>query len=135
MNVKDLSVLLVDDFEMARKLVWDLLTEIGITQIHEASSAYDAVNFLKEKKAKVDIIFSDWNMPGMTGLDLLKFIKEEEAYQKILFVMVTAESDASSIMSAVREGSFDYLVKPVDLKDINGIVARIVKTENMELNR
>ncbi len=129
MLATELSVLIVDDFEMSRRVLLDILGKLGVTKILEADSGTRAKEILVEKvKAKepIDIIFSDWNMPEFTGLDLLKFTKSEEALSKIPFVMVTAESEASSIMSAIRSGAYDYVVKPIDFEVVSAILERIV---------
>ncbi len=115
MSKDKINVLIVDDFEMVRMMLKNALNGIGIKNISEATNGKQAKDMVLEKinsGAKFDIIFSDWNMPEMDGLELLKFCKGHEAIKKTPFIMVTAESESSFIMEAVRAGADDYLVKP-----------------------
>ena len=105
-----MKVLVVDDFATMRRIIKNVLRQIGFTQILEADDGTTALGLLKENK--VDLIISDWNMPQMNGLDLLKAVRKEEPTKVIPFVMVTAEAQKDNVLQAVQAGVSNYIVKP-----------------------
>ena len=105
-----MKVLVVDDFATMRRIIKNVLRQIGFTQILEADDGSTALGVLKENK--VDLIISDWNMPQMNGLDLLKAVRKEEPTKVIPFVMVTAEAQKDNVLQAVQAGVSNYIVKP-----------------------
>jgi len=105
-----LKVLVVDDFATMRRIVKGVLKQLGFSDIIEAD---DGANALKElKKEKVGLIVSDWNMPNMTGLDLLKAVRGDGDLKSIPFLMVTAEGQKENVVQAVQAGVNNYIVKP-----------------------
>jgi two-component system, chemotaxis family, chemotaxis protein CheY len=105
-----IKILVVDDFATMRRIVKSNLKQMGFSKIFEAE---DGVSALEElKKEKVDLIISDWNMPNMTGLELLKAVRSDEGLKQIPFVMVTAEGQQGNVMEAVKAGVTNYVVKP-----------------------
>jgi len=105
-----MKVLVVDDFATMRRIVKNVLKQIGFTQILEADDGTTALGVLKDNK--IDLIISDWNMPQMSGLDLLKTVRKEDATREIPFVMVTAEAQKDNVLQAVQAGVSNYIVKP-----------------------
>lgn len=106
----DMRVLVVDDFSTMRRIVKNILRQIGFTNIVEAddgTTAWDVLN-----KDKVDFIVSDWNMPQMAGIDLLRKVRASEEFAKIPFLMVTAEAQQENIIEAVQAKVSNYIVKP-----------------------
>ncbi|MCD6139325.1 MAG: response regulator [Deltaproteobacteria bacterium] len=106
----DMKVLVVDDFATMRRIVKNILKEIGFKNIVEADDGSTALEVLK--KDKIDLVLADWNMPRMTGLDLLKAVRSDESLKKTPFVMVTAEAQKSCVLEAVQAGVSNYVVKP-----------------------
>ncbi len=106
----DMRVLVVDDFATMRRIIKNVLKQVGFTNVVEADDGTSALTVLK--KDKIDLIVSDWNMPKMTGLDLLKAVRGDESIKDIPFLMVTAEAQQDSIVEAVQSGVNDYVVKP-----------------------
>jgi two-component system chemotaxis response regulator CheY len=105
-----MKVLVVDDFATMRRIVKGVLKQLGFSDIIEAD---DGSNALKElKKEKVGLIVSDWNMPNMTGLELLKEVKGDGDLKDIPFLMVTAEGQKENVVQAVQAGVSNYIVKP-----------------------
>ncbi len=107
--------LVVDDFATMRKIVKKVLTQLGYKNIEEADDGNTAWPMIKEAHSSgkpYDIIISDWNMPGMTGVDLLKNVRGDANLKEMPFVMVTAESEQKNIVEAVKAGVSDYIVKP-----------------------
>lgn len=106
----NMKVLVVDDFATMRRILKSILKQIGFTNIIEADDGSSALAMLK--KDKVDMIMSDWNMPKVTGLDLLKAVRSDESTKDIPFLMVTAEGQKDSVIQAVQAGVSNYIVKP-----------------------
>lgn len=105
-----MNVLVVDDFSTMRKIIKNVLKQIGIESVLEAENGKVALELLK--KEQIDLIISDWIMPEMTGIDFLKACKNEEHTKKIPFIMVTAEAQKGNIMEAIKSGVDNYIVKP-----------------------
>ncbi len=105
-----IKVLVVDDFATMRRIVKGVLKQLGFSDIIEAEDGNSALEELK--KEKVGLIVSDWNMPNMTGLDLLKAVRADAQLNGIPFVMVTAEGQKENVVEAVKAGVSNYIVKP-----------------------
>jgi response regulator RpfG family c-di-GMP phosphodiesterase len=111
----DTTILVVDDSKMQLHMMDKILTDLGYKQIETAMNVEDAKKILAEKK--IDLIFSDWHMPGGTGLDFLKFVRATKDYEAIPFLIVTTEHEKTNIYEAARSGLQNYIFKPVN-KDI-----------------
>jgi two-component system chemotaxis response regulator CheY len=105
-----MKVLVVDDFATMRRIVKGVLKQLGFSNIVEAEDGTAALDALK--KEKVGLIVSDWNMPKMTGLDLLKAVRSDEGLKETPFIMVTAEGQKENVIEAVKAGVSNYIVKP-----------------------
>lgn len=105
-----MKVLVVDDFATMRRIIKNVLKQIGFIHILEADDGTKALEVLKGNK--VDLIISDWNMPQMTGLDLLKMVRNDASTKAIPFLMVTAEAQKDNVLQAVQYGVSNYIVKP-----------------------
>ena len=106
----NMKVLVVDDFATMRRIIKNALKQIGFVHILEAEDGVTALAVLKDNT--VDLIISDWNMPNMNGLDLLKKVRGDKDTKGIPFVMVTAEAQKENVLQAVQAGVSNYLVKP-----------------------
>jgi two-component system, chemotaxis family, chemotaxis protein CheY len=113
----NMKVLIVDDFATMRKIVRNVLKQIGFTNMAEADNGKNALKILK--KENIDLILCDWNMPEMPGIDLLKAIKSDDDLKNIPFVMVTAEAQKDNIIEAVKAGVNSYIVKPFSAETVN----------------
>ena len=105
-----MNVLVVDDFSTMRRIVKNLLVEIGFSNIEEADDGNTALPILE--KGGIDFLVTDWNMPGMAGIDLLKAVRADPKLSSIPVLMVTAESKRDQIMEAAQAGVNGYVVKP-----------------------
>ncbi|OIQ51737.1 Chemotaxis protein CheY [Pseudodesulfovibrio hydrargyri] len=106
----NMRVLVVDDFSTMRKIIKNILRQLGFNNIVEAddgSTAWEVLN-----KDNIDFIVSDWNMPTMSGIDLLRKVRASEEYADIPFLMVTAEAQQENIIEAVQAKVSNYIVKP-----------------------
>jgi two-component system chemotaxis response regulator CheY len=106
----NIKILIVDDFSTMRKIIRNILTQLGFKNILEADDGTNALEILK--KEKVDLIISDWNMPKMSGLELLKAVRSDENLKDVPFVMVTAEAQKENILEAIKYKVNQYIVKP-----------------------
>ncbi|MGL1862150.1 MAG: chemotaxis response regulator CheY [Pseudodesulfovibrio sp.] len=107
---KGMRVLVVDDFSTMRKIVKNILRQIGFTNIVEADDGSTAWEVLQ--KDNIEFIVSDWNMPIMSGIELLRKVRGSEEYADIPFLMVTAEAQQENIIEAVQAKVSNYIVKP-----------------------
>jgi two-component system chemotaxis response regulator CheY len=122
---KDLKILVVDDFATMRKVIRNLLKQVGYEDIVEAEDGVAAMRILKSQK--VDMVISDWNMPNMTGLELLKAVRADADLTKIPFLMVTAEALQDNVVEAVKSGVSNYIVKPFTAEVLNEKIAKILE--------
>ena len=111
-----MKVLIVDDFATMRKILRNILKQIGFTDINEADDGNTALKALQ--KEKFDLVLCDWNMPEMPGIDLLNTVRSDDALKDIPFVMVTAEAQKDNILGAVQAGVSSYIVKPFTAETI-----------------
>ena len=105
-----MKVLVVDDFSTMRRIVKNLLRDLGFTNIQEADDGSTALPMLKD--GEFDFVVTDWNMPGMQGIDLLKAIRADASLAHIPVLMVTAEAKKEQIVMAAQAGVNGYIVKP-----------------------
>lgn len=106
----NMKILVVDDFSTMRRIVRNLLKELGFSNIEEAEDGVDALRKLRADK--FDFVVSDWNMPNMTGIDLLREIRKDPALKHLPVLMVTAEAKKENIIEAAQAGASGYVVKP-----------------------
>ncbi|CNI44536.1 chemotaxis response regulator CheY [Yersinia vastinensis] len=107
---KNLRFLVIDDFATMRRIVRNLLQDLGFKNVEEAEDGQDALNKLRE--SKFDFVISDWNMPNLDGLQLLSEIRKDENLSKTPVLMVTAEAKKENIIAAAQAGANGYVVKP-----------------------
>ena len=106
----NLSILVVDDYNTMVRIIRKLLKQIGYENVDEASNGEEALQKIKAKP--YGLIISDWNMEPMTGFDLLKNVRADEATAKVPFILVTAESKPENVLAAQKAGVSNYLIKP-----------------------
>jgi two-component system chemotaxis response regulator CheY len=107
---KNLRFLVVDDFSTMRRIVRNLLKEIGFLNVEEAEDG--AVALQRLQSGGIDFVISDWNMPNMDGLALLQQIRASDALKTLPVLMVTAEAKKENIIAAAQAGASGYVVKP-----------------------
>lgn len=107
----NLKILVVDDFPTMRRIVKTLMKQNGYTNFTEAEDGEQALRML-HAEMDYEMVVSDWNMPNMTGLELLKAVRADEKLKHLPFLMVTAEAEKENIIEAVKAGVSNYIVKP-----------------------
>jgi len=105
-----IKVLVVDDFSTMRRILKNILKQIGYSDIEEAEDGNSAL--VRLRQGGYGLVVSDWNMPNMTGLDLLKAILADNALNNMPVLMVTAEAKKENVMDAIKAGVNNYVVKP-----------------------
>ncbi len=119
----NMKVLIVDDFATMRRILRNILKQVGFTRICESD---DGKNALKElKREKFDLVLCDWNMPEMSGLELLKAVRADTDLKDTPFVMVTAEAQKDNIVEAVKAGVNNYVVKPFTAETISEKLTKV----------
>ncbi len=106
----DMRILVVDDFSTMRKIVKNVLKQLGYSNIEEAENGAEALKKLRAKK--FDFVVSDWNMPTMDGLEMLKTIRSDSELKDLPVLMVTAEAEKDKVIAAIKAGVNNYIVKP-----------------------
>lgn len=120
---KDIKILVVDDSVGIRLAAKKVFQNLGFKQI---SAADDGTTALEElKKESFDLVVADWNMPNMSGIDLLKAMKAEESLASIPFLLVTGEENQDVLMDAMRAGISNFMTKPYDAKVLSEKIERI----------
>ncbi len=107
---KDMKILIVDDFSTMRRIIKNLLRDLGFNDTTEADDGQTALPLLKS--GKFDFLVTDWNMPGMDGLTLLKTVRADDNLKDMPVLMVTAEAKREQIVVAAQAGVNGYIVKP-----------------------
>ncbi|HCI13408.1 MAG: histidine kinase [Gallionellales bacterium GWA2_60_142] len=110
MGIENTRFLVVDDFSTMRRIVRNLLKELGFTNVQEAEDGVEAL--AKLRVDEFDFVVSDWNMPNMTGIELLRNIRADAKLKHLPVLMVTAEAKKENIIEAAQAGASGYVVKP-----------------------
>ena len=120
---KNMKVLVVDDFSTMRRIIKNLLRDLGFTNISEADDGNTALPMLKD--GNFEFVVTDWNMPGMQGIDLLRAIRADSNLSHIPVLMVTAEAKKEQIIMAAQAGVNGYIVKPFTAATLNAKLDKI----------
>jgi two-component system, chemotaxis family, chemotaxis protein CheY len=107
---KNMKFLVVDDFSTMRRIIRNLLKELGFVNVEEAEDGVSAIN--KLQSGRFEFVVTDWNMPNMSGIELLKNIRKDPNIKDLPVLMVTAEAKRENIVEAAQSGANGYIVKP-----------------------
>lgn len=121
---KNMRILVIDDFQTMRRIIINLLRQLGFTNMTEADDGSTAWEKLQAEH--VDLIVSDWNMPKMTGMDLLRKVRADEKYKTTPFIMVTAEGKRENVIAAVQAGVSNYIVKPFNAATLKEKLSKVI---------
>ncbi len=122
----DLKILVVDDFSTMRRIIRNLLKELGFPNVTEAEDGVDALK--KLQSGNFEFVVSDWNMPNMSGIDLLRSIRSDPMLKHLPVLMVTAEAKKENIIEAAKAGASGYIVKPFTAATLDEKLQKIFKT-------
>ncbi len=119
----NMRILIVDDFSTMRRIVRNILRQIGLNNVVEADDGTTAWDILNREK--IDFVVSDWNMPKMTGIELLRKVRSSEQFADMPFLMVTAEAQQENIIEAVQAKVSNYIVKPFTAETLEQKIDKI----------
>ncbi len=120
---RNMKILVVDDFSTMRRIIKNLLKELGFTNLEEADDGQTALPLLRQ--GNFDFLITDWNMPGMSGIDLLRAVRADDSLATLPVLMVTAEAKREQIILAAQEGVNGYIVKPFNGATLKGKIEKI----------
>lgn len=121
-QLSNLKVLIADDHFLIRQFVRNTLQESKITNVQTAADGNEAIDLVQkafDASQPYDIVFLDWNMPTISGLEVLSYFRAKPEYTNTAFVMLTAESEQQNIMKAIKAGATSYIIKPVSPTDLS----------------
>lgn len=121
---KAMNILVVDDYNTMRRIVKNLLKQLGFDNVDEAADGEEAFKKCQEKL--YGLIISDWNMEPMTGIDFLKLVRADEKIKNTPFIMVTAESKPENVIAAKQAGVSNYIVKPFNAETLKGKLTAVI---------
>lgn len=127
---EDLKILIVDDSKEAVSVMRLFLKNKGLNNVYHCEDGDTAMSVVEREKndgRPIQLIFGDWNMPKMNGLDFLKAIKDSDQYKDIIFIMVTADGEAEKVKEAVKNGVDSFLIKPITADKLFGKIVDCVK--------
>lgn len=125
---KDMKILIVDDFSTMRRIIKNLMHDLGFNNTSEADDGKTALPLLQS--GNFDFLITDWNMPGMTGIDLLKAVRSDPRLAKLPVLMVTAEAKREQIIEAAQAGVNGYVVKPFNAAALKEKIDKIFERIN-----
>ncbi len=120
---KNMRILIVDDFSTMRRIIKNLLNDLGYTNTAEADDGITALTALGQ--GSFDFVVTDWNMPGMTGIELLKAIRADDRFKTLPVLMVTAEAKREQIIEAAQNGVNGYIIKPFTAQTLEEKLGKI----------
>jgi two-component system, chemotaxis family, chemotaxis protein CheY len=123
---KDMKFLVVDDFSTMRRIIKNLLNDLGYANVTEADDGATALPMLQA--GNFDFLVTDWNMPGMPGLDLLKAVRADARLAKMPVLMLTAEAKREQIIEAAQAGVNGYVIKPFTAVTLKEKIDKILET-------
>ena len=121
---KNMLILVVDDYNTMRRIIKNLLKQLGFENVDEAPDGGAALAKLKERR--FDMVVSDWNMEPMTGFELLQKVRADDALKDLPFLMVTAESKPENVVAAKQAGVSNYIVKPFNAETLKSKLVSIL---------
>lgn len=130
MSDPKMKFLVVDDFSTMRRIVRNLLKELGFTNVEEAEDGVIALQ--KLKATEFDFVVTDWNMPNMTGIELLRAIRAEASLKTLPVLMITAEAKKENIIEAAQAGASGYIVKPFTAGTLGEKLTKIFEKMNQK---
>ncbi|NCP61938.1 MAG: response regulator [Alphaproteobacteria bacterium] len=121
---KDMSILVVDDFNTMRRIVRSLLKQLGFNNVDEAVDGNDALSKISAKEYA--LVLSDWNMEPKSGIDLLREVRQSEKHKNMPFILITAESKIENIVEAKKASVNQYIVKPFNAKTLKEKLSTVI---------
>ena len=121
---KSMNVLIVDDYKTMLRIIRNLLKQIDLVNIEEASDGAEALG--KLRAGQFGLVISDWNMAGMSGIDLLREVRADPQLKQTPFIMITAESKTENVIAAKAAGVSNYIVKPFNAETLREKIEKVL---------
>ncbi|WP_460449178.1 response regulator [Alsobacter sp. SYSU BS001988] len=118
-----MPILVVDDYQTMIRIIRNLLKQLGFEDVDDAADGQQAMSKLKQRQ--YGLVISDWNMEPMTGYDLLKSVRADDALKDMPFIMVTAESKTDNVIAAKKAGVSSYIVKPFNAQTLKAKIEAV----------
>jgi len=125
MPSQDIKILIVDDMAAMRKILKTLLGQLGYKNVDEAEDGKQALEILKQNPNRYGLVVTDWNMPNMTGIELVQAIRSDEQLKHLPVLMVTAEAKKENVLMAIKAGVNNYIVKPFTAETLKEKIEKI----------
>src|SRR3990167_9205529 len=128
---KETNILIVDDMSMMRKLVKAQLRDLGFTQIAEAQNGAEALTMIEQQDSQntpVQLVLADWNMPILTGIELLAKLKASAKFKNLQFIIITAEGEVHQVTEAIKLGVSSFIRKPFSPESLKEKIEAVSKT-------
>ncbi|MEP6932832.1 MAG: chemotaxis response regulator CheY [Nitrospirota bacterium] len=122
---QNMKILVVDDMSTMRRIVKNIMKQLGFANVEEAENGQDALDKLRQES--FGFVISDWNMPVMTGIELLRAIRADDKLKAIPVLMVTAEAQKENLIEAIQAGVSNYIVKPFTAEILQEKMNKIFK--------
>ena len=119
-----MPILVVDDYKTMIRIIRNLLKQLGVSDVDEAADGSEA--FAKMKERNYGLVISDWNMEPMTGYQLLKEVRSDEALKPTPFILITAESKTENVIAAKKAGVNNYIVKPFNAATLKSKIEAVI---------
>ncbi len=132
--MNNLKILICDDMVMIRSLIKKSLNDLGFHNLFEAQDGKEAMTLIQEafrRGENFDIVFIDWNMPHMNGLEVVQACKTDSNFQSLPFIMISAERDHKNIVQALKSGVTDYILKPFSATILSAKLSKIVNLKKV----
>jgi two-component system, chemotaxis family, chemotaxis protein CheY len=130
MKTDSILAIVIDDMVASRALMIELLRKLDIQNVREADSGDRGLNLIRDlikSGEKPNMVFLDWHMPGMTGMEVLKKLKSDPSTRDVPVIMVSAEEQSASILEAIEEGAANYIVKPITEQLLAEKLSRLIQ--------
>jgi two-component system, chemotaxis family, chemotaxis protein CheY len=121
-----MPILVVDDYQTMRRIIGNLLNQLGFKVIEEAADGSQALEKLRKGDKHYGLVISDWNMEPMTGLQLLQEVRKDERLKATPFIMITAESKTENVVAAKQAGVNNYIVKPFNAQTLKEKMTAVI---------
>lgn len=121
---KSMNVLIVDDYKTMLRIIRNLLKQIDLVNVEEAYDGAEALG--KLRGGQFGLVISDWNMAGMSGIDLLREVRADAQLKRTPFIMITAESKTENVIAAKEAGVSNYIVKPFNAETLRNKIEKVL---------
>jgi len=124
-----MRILLVDDSDLIRRLISAALRDFGVSDIIEAESGETALAILN-RETGIDLVITDWHMPGISGFELLTYLRSMPKYREIPVILSTSESDGASVVAALKAGATNYIIKPYGKQQLAEKILPLIRAKS-----